>query len=174
MPMPILTGSNAGLGRFSQIVRKGDVMNGKMAGMAAAVLVSMATAACVADGEAGREPATKPAAKTVVITGSALYRERIMPPPDATIQFQLNDIARADAPSILIAEQSYALDGKGPPYAFRLTTPGDTLSPRMRYSVQATIRDGAGTMLWTSDTVNLIDPTLPEQALPPINLVKVG
>ena len=149
-------------------------MMGRVTGMMAALLPIALTAACVADGEAGREPATKPAAAAMVVTGSAMYRERIMPPPGATIQFQLNDISRADAPSTLIAEQSYALDGKGPPYAFSLTTPGGTLSPRMRYSVQATIRDSGGAMLWTSDTVNMIDPAMPEQALPPINLVKVG
>ena len=148
-------------------------MTRKIAGIMAAVLASTLSAACVADGDSGAGATANPTGEAVV-TGSAFYRERISPPPGATITFQLDDISLADAPSKLIAKQSYTLDGKGPPYAFRLTTPRANLSPRMRYSVQATIRDAGGAMLWTSDEVNLIDPTVAEQALPAITLVKVG
>ena len=39
------------------------------------------------------------------VTGSVTYRERIALPPTAVVTVRLVDVSRADAPSVLIAEQ---------------------------------------------------------------------
>ena len=108
------------------------------------------------------------------VSGSVLYRERIMPPPGATITIALLDVSYADAPSTTITSQTRKLDGKGPPYTYRLEAPRAKLQSRMRYAVQAMIHDADGALLWVNDTANSVDPTLAEQELPPIVLVKTG
>ena len=108
------------------------------------------------------------------VTGSALYRERILPPPGASVKFSLEDVSRADAPSVTLASQEYNVDGKAPPYAFKLTTPHDRLDTRMTYSVRASIADPHGKLLWTSDAAHRIDPSAIAQELPPIIMVKVN
>ena len=55
------------------------------------------------------------AAGTAFVDGEALYRERILPPPDATLVVSLQDASRADAPSIEIASTRMLVPG-GPPY----------------------------------------------------------
>ena len=108
------------------------------------------------------------------VSGSVLYRERIMPPPGATITIALLDVSYADAPSTTITSQTRKLDGKGPPYTYRLEAPRAKLQSRMRYAVQAMIHDADGGLLWVNDTANTVDPALAEQELPPIVLVKTG
>ena len=149
-------------------------MKRKITGFVTALLIATATGACVSASRGSSADSVSTPAREAVVTGSALYRERISPPPGATIHFSLNNVSLADAPSVLIAEQSYALDGKGPPYTFRLVAPRGKLSPRMRYSVQVEIRDAGGALLWISDTSNPIDPAVQEQELPMIVLVKTG
>ncbi|HAN28766.1 MAG TPA: hypothetical protein DCP75_13790, partial [Haliea salexigens] len=38
-----------------------------------------------------------------VIEGTVLYRERMMLPPDAQLDIQLEDVSRADAPATVLA-----------------------------------------------------------------------
>ncbi|QZP08399.1 YbaY family lipoprotein [Caenibius sp. WL] len=108
------------------------------------------------------------------VSGSVLYRERMLPPPGASITIALLDVSYADAPSTTITSQTRKLDGKGPPYTYRLEAPRAKLQSRMRYAVQAMIHDADGGLLWVNDAANSVDPTLAEQELPPIVLVKTG
>ena len=54
------------------------------------------------------------------IEGEAIYFERIMPPPDATLVVTLQNTTRAHAAAIEHASTRVRLGG-GPPYAWRLT-----------------------------------------------------
>ena len=95
--------------------------------------------------------ATVPAlAATAFIDGEATYRERILPPPDATLVVTLQETSRADAPAIERASTSLRLSS-GPPYAWRLVY-DTSLGDPQRLTVRARIITPAG--LWmTTDTV---------------------
>ena len=58
-------------------------------------------------------------AYAAILEGEAVYRERIMPPPDAVLVVSLQDTARADAPAIELGSVRIRLAG-GPPYRWRL------------------------------------------------------
>ncbi len=108
------------------------------------------------------------------IHGSVGYRERIMTPPGSVTIVQLQDVSRADAPARVIAEQRIPMDGRSVPVDYHLTPLASDLQPNMRYSVRSEIRASNGALLWTSDTANPVNPTLINQTLPLITMVKVG
>lgn len=90
-------------------------------------------------------------AYAAILEGEAVYRERIMPPPDAVLVVSLQDTARADAPATELASFRLRLTG-GPPYRWRLEyderVPGAPVRPTLRGSIETP----AG--LWmTTDTV---------------------
>ncbi|MDG5500189.1 YbaY family lipoprotein [Marinobacter sp. BGYM27] len=72
------------------------------------------------------------------IEGSVWYKERMMIPPDATVTVSLEDVSRADAPSVTIASKEFKPEG-GPPYAFSLAYDADRILKRNRYSLRAKI-----------------------------------
>lgn len=106
-----------------------------MAGVLAAALLALPAAAY---GQAG-----------AAVTGTVTYRERMMLPPSATVNVQLQDVSRADAAAVVLAEQTITPGGSGPPYAFSLSYDPAQIDERGRYAVRATISDG-GQLLFTS------------------------
>ena len=112
-------------------------------------------------------------AQKATIKGSAGYRERIALLPGAVMNVSLSDISRADAPAEMLAEQTIDLTDRSVPVDFTLNVDPASLKANMRYAVRAEIRGTAGQLMWTTDTVQLIDPQAIDQTLPPIMLVKV-
>jgi uncharacterized lipoprotein YbaY/uncharacterized lipoprotein NlpE involved in copper resistance len=85
------------------------------------------------------------------VTGSAFYRERILPPPGSVFEATLEDVSLADAPATRLAR--FEADGRaGPPYRFTLEYDPATIDPSRTYAVRAMLRDGTGRLLFTSDT----------------------
>ena len=85
------------------------------------------------------------------LEGEAVYRERIMPPPDAVLVVSLQDTSRADAPATELASVRIRLAG-GPPYRWRLeydeSVTGEPARPVLRGRIETP------TGLWmTTDTV---------------------
>ncbi|MCB1021848.1 MAG: META domain-containing protein [Acidobacteria bacterium] len=107
-----------------------------------------------------------------VITGTATYRERMLPPPGSVATVTLLDVSRADAPSREVASQQYDLTDRTVPLSFRLEAPSDQLKPNMRYVVRAVIHDPEGGLLWTTDTAYSVDPTKASQELEPLMMVR--
>ena len=109
---------------------------------------NLTPAAAPADGAATLAPSALP-----LVTGTATYRERMMPPQGSVLKVVLQDTSRADAPAINLAEFSASLDEGSVPKAFSLqpTTPMD---PRLTYTVRATVLGPDAALLWTTDTVN--------------------
>ena len=105
------------------------------------------------------------AAETV--TGSVTWRERMALPPGAVLEVTVEDISRADAPSVALARFAVAPVGS-PPLAFELDVPAP--DPRATVSVRASIRDGAR-LLFTTDTVS---PVLTRGATAQVDLMLVG
>ena len=96
------------------------------------------------------------AAATAFVEGHALYRERIMPPPGATLIVTLEDVSRADAKSIEIASTHMLVPG-GPPYRWRIGyDPALTAAPK-RLALRARIVANEGLWMTTDTFVALPD-----------------
>lgn len=94
-------------------------------------------------------------AASLIVTGSATYRERMAAPKGSVLKVELSDTSRADAPAISLADWSDSLDDGGVPKRFTLRV-NDTLDPRGTYTVRATVRGPDGELLWTTDTVTRV------------------
>ena len=90
-------------------------------------------------------------AHAAILEGEAVYRERIMPPPDSVLVVILQDTARADAPAIELGSVRIRLNG-GPPYRWRLEYDERATGEPARPVLRGRIETPAG--LWmTTDTV---------------------
>jgi len=83
------------------------------------------------------------------ISGTASYRERMMLPPDATLEVILEDVSRADAPADEIARIEIQ-SAKAPPYLFTLAYDPARINPSHRYNVRARIL-ADGKLMFQSD-----------------------
>ena len=99
---------------------------------------------------------TAPAGRTIAVSGSVTYRERIALPPTARIEVKLDDVSLADAPSRTLASQRFAAEGKQVPFAFALTVDRVDLDPRHSYAVSARITDASGKLMFITDTRNSV------------------
>lgn len=116
-------------------------METSMPNAAAALLAAAAgLAACAAT--------PPPPAPSGVVEGQALYRERIAPPPGATVRVVLYNAALQDLPGVL-AEQTLPAAG-GPPWAFRLAYDPGRIDAGLVYAVRAELRDADGRVLFRS------------------------
>lgn len=85
------------------------------------------------------------------LTGTAGYRERIAPPPDARFVAVIEDVSRADAPAVELARVEF-LPAGGPPYAFAIDYDAAALDPAGSYTVRASLLDAGGRLLFTTDS----------------------
>lgn len=76
--------------------------------------------------------------KTHEVSGQALYRERIMLPPESRLEVKVQDVSKADAPAETLAMLARG-DLGAPPYAFSFQIPSDQVEAGHRYSVRAAI-----------------------------------
>ena len=85
------------------------------------------------------------------ITGTVTYRERLMMPPDAVLEVQMQDTSLADAPAETLA--TYRVENPGaPPYDFAFTYDPAAIDAARSYTLRATIHRGDRLMM-TTDTV---------------------
>lgn len=90
------------------------------------------------------------------VDGSVFYRERIMLPPGATLRVEVRDVSRADAPSVLLGGTTIPIEGRGPPYAFRIHYFADAVDPRFTYAVSAVISDDRGMIFRNTSMIPVI------------------
>ena len=127
---------------------------------ALAPLAALAIAGC-----ASTAPA--PVAKGQV-TGSVLYRERIMLPPTATVTVSLADTSLMDAPAKIIDTQ--VLTGGSPPYKFTLNYDPAQIVANHTYTVSARI-EGDGKLRFITDTHT---PVITRGAPNHVEMIAVG
>jgi putative lipoprotein len=108
---------------------------------ALAPLVALSLAGC-----ASMEP---PTAAKAQVTGSVIYRERIMLPPSATVTVTLADTSLMDAPAKVIETQ--VLTGGSPPYKFTLNFDPAKIVENHTYTVSARI-EVDGKLRFITDT----------------------
>ena len=113
--------------------------------------ILLALAACGGEEEAG---VTEEMKAVSTINGEVFYRERIMLPPGAEVEVQLQDVSKADALATVMASVMFTPEG-GPPYPFAIEYKSADIDERMRYSLRATITVGDKLMFTSTE---FIDP----------------
>ena len=86
------------------------------------------------------------------LTGTVTYRQKIALPTDAGVNVSLQDISRADAPAIVLGQQTIETKGAQVPISFAIPYDSSKIDSTHSYSVRATIKDATGKMLFTSNT----------------------
>lgn len=108
-----------------------------------------------------------------ILAGTALYRERMALPPDATLEVTLEDVSRADAPATLLGQ--VRVDNPGnPPIRFGVPYDPAQVNARHTYAARARIVQG-GKLLFTTDTRHAVsaDALLHGEPRIDLSLVKV-
>ena len=86
------------------------------------------------------------------MTGTVSYLQRIALPPSAVVEVRLEDVSRADAPAVTIAEQAIKPEGKQVPFPFELCYEPTRIKDRGRYVSRVRIVQGAK-LLFTNTNV---------------------
>jgi uncharacterized lipoprotein YbaY/heat shock protein HslJ len=94
------------------------------------------------------------AAEQATLSGTAIYRERMLLPPGAVFEASLIDASRADAPAEVIAI-TQVMGPRGSPIKFKLRYDPARIEPQMTYSVRGRISVG-GTLLFVTDTAHSV------------------
>lgn len=95
-----------------------------------------------------------PATDSVTVSGQATYRERIALPAGSVMHVRIEDVSRADAPALVLAEEDYPSNGRQVPLAFSVEVPRDALRSAVRTSARVRIEGPDGALLWITDTSN--------------------
>jgi len=92
--------------------------------------------------------------RSLSVTGSVTYRERVALPPDSVLTVRLQDVSRQDVPARILGEQIYTTEGKQVPLPFEVPYNPQNIDERFTYSVSARIEDADGILRFISDTSN--------------------
>jgi putative lipoprotein len=84
------------------------------------------------------------------LRGTVTYRERMALPRGSTVELRLEDVSVADAPAVLLGEQTIVVEEQQVPLAFEVPYAPDAIEPRRTYAVRATIRAPDGTLLFVT------------------------
>ena len=96
-------------------------------------------------------PAPEAPTPAASVTGTVSYPGSAALPPGAELTVRIEDVSRADAPSVTIAERVIANPGQSP-IRFEIGYDPADIDDRFDYSIQATITRG-DTLLFINDTV---------------------
>ena len=88
----------------------------------------------------------------IAVQVSATYRERILMPNGSTLRITIEDVSLADAPSVIMAEHTETLEGRGPPYSVVLEVPRSQVQLNHTYAARAEIRTPDGRLRFVTDT----------------------
>jgi len=95
-----------------------------------------------------KKTSVTPAPLKTAITGNVIYMERIALPPDAVVQVQLQDVSRADAPAIVLGDQTITASHQVP-IPFRIEYDPKQIVENHTYSISARITI-EGQLRWTN------------------------
>lgn len=102
----------------------------------------------------------------LTLTGSVNLRQPATLPADALLTVTLEDVSRADAPAVTLAQTQTTLHGQQAPIGFTLVYPGPAVQPGAIYAARARLNMG-DQLLYTTTEQNRVDAFNPA----PIQLV---
>jgi putative lipoprotein len=102
----------------------------------------------------GESDAVNAAAGSAMATlnGQVVLQPRGALQLDASVRVRLEDVSRADAPAMIIAETTFPAKGHSSPIPFALEYDPTRIDERYRYAVRAEIRDARKRLLWVTTT----------------------
>ncbi|TGD75786.1 META domain-containing protein [Mangrovimicrobium sediminis] len=106
-------------------------------------------AAC---GDSQDPPAAAEDTAMTTIQGELYYRERMLLPPGAEVEVQLQDVSRADAPADVLASVNFQPDTP-PPWSFTISYPSAQIQERRTYALRATVRMEERLLFTTTDFI---------------------
>lgn len=125
-----------------------------------AAVLSLLGCATASGDEAGPVP------DFLTLTGSVDLRQPATLPSDALLTVTLEDVSRADAPAVTLAQTQTTLHGEQAPIGFSLVYPGPAVQPGAIYAARARLNLG-DQLLYTTTEHNRVDAFHPA----PIQLV---
>jgi len=123
-----------------RFLRDGTAFHTVKTGILAALLLGSVTAGCGSDGGG-------------MVTGTVTYRQRIALPDEAVIKVHIRDVSPADVPARVVGEQVIRSAGRQVPIPFAVDYDQEDILATHLYSIHARIEDGAGDLLFITDTV---------------------
>jgi putative lipoprotein len=93
------------------------------------------------------------AADMARIEGIVFYRERMLLPPGAEVEVQLQDVSRADAMATILASVLLT-PSSGPPYKYAIDYDPGSIAARNRYALRATITHGDQLLFSSTDYID--------------------
>lgn len=128
--------------------------------MRTALVVLMAgILSMIAAGPAGAEPGDPPP-DLLTLTGLVTLAEPAPLPADALLTVTLEDVSRADAPAVTLAQSQVYLHGQQAPIPFSLVYPGPAVQPGASYAVRARVTQRER-LLFTTTERNAVDALAP-------------
>lgn len=121
-------------------------------GWMAVAMAALATTGCQMTVPFSTAPSREGRTVLALLEGVALYRERIALPRDAVLTVTIQDVSLADAPASTIARASIPTRGRQVPLPYTVEYDPSRIVAGRRYTVNARIEDGAGNLLWITDT----------------------
>lgn len=94
------------------------------------------------------------------LTGTVVLREPATLPADAVLAVTVEDVSRADAPAVRLAQTRFTLDGRQSPIAFSLSYPLPAVVPGASYAVRARVTRDERLLFVTTDRTQ-VDPLAP-------------
>ena len=95
-----------------------------------------------------------PASLKAAITGNVMYLERIALPPNAVVQVALQDVSRADAPAIVLGQQTIAASHQVP-IPFRIEYDPSQIQESHTYVIRVRITV-ENQLRWTNTTTTRV------------------
>ncbi|MCF7220643.1 YbaY family lipoprotein [Marilutibacter chinensis] len=105
----------------------------------------------------GGSTASAPVADRARLSGTAVYRERIVPPPGSRLQVQLIDVLYGTAPEAVLAETEIE-DVGPPPIAFSLDYDPASIRANGQYGLHAALYGPEGALLFVADVRHAVAP----------------
>ena len=101
------------------------------------------------------EPTAVPteAPQMLEVTGEVVYADDIALPDDAIVSVQIQDISLADAPAVVMGEQSYVTEGQQVPLPFAVAYSTGDIEENNSYGLSVRITAADDTLLFINDTV---------------------
>ena len=97
----------------------------------------------------------------LTLSGSVVSSEPVTFPDGAILTVTLEDVSRADAPAVTLAQSTIPVGGRSTPIAFTLDYPAAAVTPRAVYAARARVNAGDQLLFTTTEhnAVNALSPS---------------
>jgi putative lipoprotein len=99
------------------------------------------------------------------VSGVVTYRQRSALPTDAAIHVQLLDVSKADAPAVVVGQQTLMSQGRQPPFPFEIKYDPRRLAPTATLVLRVTITVGDRLLFATTSAQRVATAGYPSEGI---------